>query len=597
VRQRGLITQPQRNGDEPGDAELAERAAGGEVAAFEILYRRHAEAAWRVAQAVTGNTHDAADAVSDAFTRVFQALPQRLRDGGHFRPYLLASTRNAAIDVLRRNGRTSPTETDQIDRPAVGNEPAELVMDDADSTMVTRAFRSLPERWRSVLWLTEVEGIPPREAAALLGLSPNGVAQLAVRARTGLRERFLQAHLSGAEVLAECRFTVERLGAYVAGGLPPRDVAKVDQHLAGCPACTGRRAQLAEITPALLRRAALPLPAGLAALVAARWDLGAGTGAAAAGGAGAAGTAVAGAGVSAGGGVAAGGGAVAAGAGAGGAAGAGAAAALVPAAGGLAAAGAGTALVSAASLALLVAGVVGAGVVGNAPEPPAAVAPATPPAGAAARQAPTGPAPAPVPAPTAAAQAPAGGGLLAGLAPPAGPALPGPRVPVALGGVVGSPNQPVTQVVDVVTSVTGVPGNAVPVPGTSLLDVVASLAPGDQACPGVRILVLTAGCPPVVPPAPVGAAPPAELPRRDGPAAPLAPALPAPTPAPAPAITPPGGGLLSALTAPLAGASLLDGLLGDGLLGDGLLGDGLLGDGVPGTGFLRPVPPLPPAGG
>ncbi|MEO6121169.1 MAG: sigma-70 family RNA polymerase sigma factor, partial [Acidimicrobiales bacterium] len=270
MRQRGLITETRES---LIDAQLTARAAGGDVGAFDELYRRHVDAAWRVAQAVTGNSHDAADAVSDAFTRVFQALATRLKDGDHFRPYLLTSTRNAAIDVLRRNGRTSPTEADEMDRPALGNEPADLIVGEADSTMVTNAFRSLPERWRSVLWLTEVEGVPPREAAGMLGLSPNGVAQLAVRARAGLRERYLQAHLGSGEVPAECRSTVERLGAYAAGGLAPRDVAKVDQHLAGCAACTGRHAQLAEIGPSLLRRVALPLPASLAALVASRLEL------------------------------------------------------------------------------------------------------------------------------------------------------------------------------------------------------------------------------------------------------------------------------------------------------------------------------------
>src|SRR5437879_12479882 len=54
----------------PTDAELAARAAANHVGAFEELYRRHSGAAWRVAQAVTGNREDAADAVAGAFTRV-----------------------------------------------------------------------------------------------------------------------------------------------------------------------------------------------------------------------------------------------------------------------------------------------------------------------------------------------------------------------------------------------------------------------------------------------------------------------------------------------------------------------------------------------
>ncbi|MGQ0520896.1 MAG: sigma-70 family RNA polymerase sigma factor [Actinomycetota bacterium] len=259
--------------DEATDADLAGRAGAGDLEAFEALYRRHAEAAWRMALAVTANPDDAADAVSDAFTRVFQALPDRLHAADYFLPYLLAAVRNAAIDALRRGGRVRPTDPrDQYDWSVLGNEPSELMVADTDALLVARAFRSLPERWRSVLWLTEVEGIPPREVAGLLGVSANGVAQLAVRARAGLRQRYLQAHLRQSEVGAVCRETVNRLGAYAAGALSPRDISKVDQHLAGCDPCRSRLAELDDVAPGL-RRAVLPLPAGLAALVVGKWQL------------------------------------------------------------------------------------------------------------------------------------------------------------------------------------------------------------------------------------------------------------------------------------------------------------------------------------
>ncbi|MGH9179086.1 MAG: RNA polymerase sigma factor, partial [Acidimicrobiales bacterium] len=169
--------------DQATDAELAVRAGSGDLEAFEALYRRHVEAAWRMALAITPNPDDAADAVSDAFIRVFQALPDRLQAADYFLPYLLAAVRNAAIDVLRRGGRQRATDPrEQHDWSVLGSEPAEVMVAGTDAALVARAFRSLPERWRSVLWLTEVEGIPAREVAGLLGVSANGVAQLAVRA-------------------------------------------------------------------------------------------------------------------------------------------------------------------------------------------------------------------------------------------------------------------------------------------------------------------------------------------------------------------------------------------------------------------------------
>ncbi|MBV9936487.1 MAG: sigma-70 family RNA polymerase sigma factor [Actinobacteria bacterium] len=262
----------QANVDSASDGELTLRAADGDGTAFEALYRRHADGAWRLAFAVTGNADDAADAVSDAFTRVFQALPAgALPEGDQFRPYLLGATRNAAIDTLRRTGRTQPTATmELLDSATAAAGPHDRAIASIDMAMIVRAFLDLPERWRSVLWLTEVEGIPAREAGPMLGLTPNAAAQLAVRARAGLRERFLQAHLRAAA--GSCTFTVERLGAYVAGALAPRDVAKVDQHLAGCEECRARQAELEDLG-GLLRRVAIPLPLALGAVTLSKFKL------------------------------------------------------------------------------------------------------------------------------------------------------------------------------------------------------------------------------------------------------------------------------------------------------------------------------------
>ena len=254
------------------DALLARAAAEGDSAAFDELYRRHSESAWRVAYSVTGNRDDAADAVADAFTRMFAALTAgRLPDLEKVRPYLLSTTRNAAIDVLRRNGRLQPLDDSHLETShtaAAG--PSDRVIDLADASFVSSAFLSLPERWRSVLWLTEVEGMAAADVGMLLGVSANNAAQLAVRARAGLRQRFLQAHVREEETEGECTFTLDRLGAYVGGGLAPRDIATVDQHLAGCSSCRADKDELDDLG-STLRRAAVPLPMALGALVWKHW--------------------------------------------------------------------------------------------------------------------------------------------------------------------------------------------------------------------------------------------------------------------------------------------------------------------------------------
>lgn len=176
------------------DAQLMARAAVGDDAAIAELYRRHARAALRAARAVTGNRPDAEDAMSVAFIRILQALgSRRFAPDLRFRPYLLTASRHAAVDVIRQRTRCRPADHGELERPAEGGEPDERLMIEADRALIERLFRRLPERWQSVLLVLDVEGGTLRQAASQLGLSPNAAAQLAVRARAGLRTRYLLA--------------------------------------------------------------------------------------------------------------------------------------------------------------------------------------------------------------------------------------------------------------------------------------------------------------------------------------------------------------------------------------------------------------------
>ena len=254
------------------DPELVRAAGAGDEDAFAELYRRHTGAARRVAQRVLGGTHDVADAVAEAFTRVFAAIAGgRVPEAG-FRPYLLAATRNAATDQLRRAGRVAPiadlsgVERTRADLPRgarSGAGPSDALLAGEDSALLVQAFRDLPDRWQVVLWLTEVDGVPPRDAAARLGLSANNVSQLAVRARARLRERYLQAHVRN-HARPECQGTVDRLGAYLAGTLAAGPRRGIDEHLGACAACRARLAEVEDMG-SLLRRAILPVPAMLGA--------------------------------------------------------------------------------------------------------------------------------------------------------------------------------------------------------------------------------------------------------------------------------------------------------------------------------------------
>ncbi|MCC2322349.1 sigma-70 family RNA polymerase sigma factor [Cellulomonas xiejunii] len=293
-----------------GDAELLRATREGDAAAYGRLYERHAGAALVVARQYSDSAPDAEDVVADAFANVHRAL---LGGGGPesaFRAYLFTVVRRVATVHRTAGRRTQPT--DDVAVLEIASTPVETAEEPTlagfERSVVARAFRSLPERWREVLWHSEVEGLTPAEIAPIVGLTANSTAALAYRAREGLRQAYLQQHLQ--DPLDEgCRAVAGKLGSHVRGGLGARDTRQVEGHLDECGDCRalvlelgdvnhGMRAVVAPLVLGLLGLGALahelPVGGGLAAGAAALTQQGGaaasgGTGAGAAGGTGAAG--------------------------------------------------------------------------------------------------------------------------------------------------------------------------------------------------------------------------------------------------------------------------------------------------------------------
>lgn len=234
---------------------LANPAA--EPAPFDDLFQRFSAAAWRLARSITHNPDDASDAVAEAFSKVFDAVSAgRVGRTDDLGPYVMAATRNAAIDIVRRAGRLEAGAAASIDRPETAAGPSDRLVAGEDRTLVAQAFAELPPRWRAVLWLTEVERMPPREAAAILRVTPNNMAQLAARARSRLRERYVQVHVRN-HARGACLEVVEQLGRFAAGELPGSRARSVRAHLDGCADCRDRLAELEDLG-LHLRRATIP---------------------------------------------------------------------------------------------------------------------------------------------------------------------------------------------------------------------------------------------------------------------------------------------------------------------------------------------------
>jgi RNA polymerase sigma factor (sigma-70 family) len=236
---------------ETGDAEdraLLERLRAGDDAAFGELFSRHSTAVFRLALGLVNDRAEAEDLTAEAFFRVLQAIRRGSGPVDNVRGYLLIVARRVAWEwSLRR--KDVPVSDEELTHRAAADPDTSGQL--TERSLIRRAFTSLPERWRNVLWKMEVEGERPAAVATNFGLSPNATAALARRARQGLRAAYLQAHLAADRSATGCRSVLEKLGAYTAGSTSGIERRRIRAHLAACASCTAMYAELREVCSGL----------------------------------------------------------------------------------------------------------------------------------------------------------------------------------------------------------------------------------------------------------------------------------------------------------------------------------------------------------
>jgi RNA polymerase sigma factor (sigma-70 family) len=229
---------------DPPDRELIDRVRGGDLEAFDPLYRRHRASALRHARFLTGSEAAAEDLSAESFTRVLSAIRNGNGPSEAFRPYLLTAMRNVARDWAEGERHTLPLP--DLARLTPAQEEQDPVIAALERSLAGLAFMSLPERWQTILWQMEVEREGPSQLAPQLGIDPAAVSALAYRAREGLKQAYLQAHIT--EIGSpSCRPFAERLGTHARGRLRGREEAKVRGHLTHCTACVGLYAMLKQV--------------------------------------------------------------------------------------------------------------------------------------------------------------------------------------------------------------------------------------------------------------------------------------------------------------------------------------------------------------
>ncbi|MFC4505728.1 sigma-70 family RNA polymerase sigma factor [Streptomyces vulcanius] len=246
------------------DADLIGRMRSGDDSAYEELYRRHADAVRRYARTCCRDAHTADDLTAEVFARMLQAVRGGSGPEYAVRAYLLTSVRRVAAGWTRSAGREqlvddfavfaaqSARSSEVRDDDTLDLGADVRAMHEADQSMAMRAFRSLPERWQAVLWHTEVEDESPSEVAMLFGLDANGTRVLASRAREGLKQAYLQAHVSTTLTSdEECARYADQLGSYARRRLRTRAERGLRKHLEECAKCRLAALQIEEVASSI----------------------------------------------------------------------------------------------------------------------------------------------------------------------------------------------------------------------------------------------------------------------------------------------------------------------------------------------------------
>ena len=174
------------------DEELARRVAAGEGALFEILMRRHNQSVYRAVRAVLRNDDDAEDVMQQAYLNAYRALGQ-FAGTARFSTWL---TRIAVNEALARRRKRWPMQTEnELEITLVESTAPDPEAEAANAELrevMEREVAALPDPFRAVVVLRDIEGLSTAETAESLGISEDLVKTRLHRAHLALRDRLYE---------------------------------------------------------------------------------------------------------------------------------------------------------------------------------------------------------------------------------------------------------------------------------------------------------------------------------------------------------------------------------------------------------------------
>ena len=174
------------------DEEIAIRVLAGETALYEIVMRRYNQRLYRVARAILRNDAEAEDVMQEAYVRAYEHLDQ-FAGRSRFSSWLTKIAVHEALSRVQKRSRQQELEgMESQDMESIlawdGDSPEQQVSNAEVGHLLEEAILSLPESYRTVLMLRDIEEMTTAETAAALDLTEENVKVRLHRARALLRQ-------------------------------------------------------------------------------------------------------------------------------------------------------------------------------------------------------------------------------------------------------------------------------------------------------------------------------------------------------------------------------------------------------------------------
>ena len=187
--------------EEVDDRVLAQRAAGGDLGAYDDLVRKYHGKLYGLVYNMTSNKEDAEDLLQEVFHKAYTSLP-KFKGDASFYTWIYRIAINRSINFLKKRKKRQTLSLDNVDS-GIERDEAYVELSSRESPVrdisiselqekLNVALQTLSEKHRTVVVLHDVQGVPHQEIGQMLGISEGTVRSRLFYARQRLQHELAE---------------------------------------------------------------------------------------------------------------------------------------------------------------------------------------------------------------------------------------------------------------------------------------------------------------------------------------------------------------------------------------------------------------------